>query len=141
MYNCSGGEATIVEYLIEAVEDDTLTVKVTGDGKNFGIYHHNNWQMVGTTLYLELNFKGKTFDGSMTEGSLSNIGSLAPPMRIEGTFGRQNTHHGYFRERYSTWHSTHKSHFAPALGVSLRHNYEHENRVRVACELTSIIGR
>ena len=57
-YQCNGGEASTVKYAIESVDGDTLTVKVTGDGKDFGTYRRKAWQMVGTTLYEELNYKG-----------------------------------------------------------------------------------
>ena len=75
--------------MLETVEGDALTVKVTGDGKDFGTYRRKAWQIVGTTLYEELIEEGKFFKGvnavssrslksDLGASSLSRIGDLVP---------------------------------------------------------------
>ena len=75
--------------MLETVEGDALTVKVTGDGKDFGTYRRKAWQIVGTTLYEELIEEGKFFKGvnavssrslksDVGASSLSRIGDLVP---------------------------------------------------------------
>ena len=75
--------------MLETVEGDALTVKVTGDGKDFGTYRRKAWQIVGTTLYEELIEEGKFFKGvnavssrslksDLVASSLSRIGDLVP---------------------------------------------------------------
>ena len=77
-YQCTGSKARSIEYAIEAVEGDTLTVKVSGDGADFGTYRRKAWQTVGTTQYEELIYRGKTFRGARGSAALTQIGSLVP---------------------------------------------------------------
>ena len=82
-YQCDGSGAKTVEYAIEAVEGDTLTVKVTGDGEDFGTYRRKAWQMVGTTLYEELNYKGKITKGGGNFTKMAGVGRLQPYQKFE----------------------------------------------------------
>ncbi len=76
-YQCTGGAANTVKYSVESVEGDMLTVKVTGDGKDFGTYRRKAWQMVGTTLYEELIYKGKTYQGGDAVETQTVVAALA----------------------------------------------------------------
>ncbi len=85
-YQCTGGKARSIAHSIEAVEGDTLTVKVTGDGKDFGSYRRKAWQTVGTTLYEDVSYKGKTFKNNANVNSLSGIGALVPLGNVKKRF-------------------------------------------------------
>ena len=88
-YQCTGGRASTVKYAIESVEGDTLTVKVMGDGEDFGTYRRKAWQMVGTTLYEELKYRQTSDEPSKKEtASFSSIGNLQPNSPLKGVFNR-----------------------------------------------------
>ena len=73
-YQCEGGKAKIIKYAIETSDRYTLTVKVSGDGKEFGTYRRMTWQMAGTTLFNEMMYKGKVSKGVIGSTNLSAIG-------------------------------------------------------------------
>ena len=73
-YQCEGGKAKTIKYAIETSDRDTLTVKVSGDGKEFGTYRRMAWQMAGTTLFNEMIYKGKVSKGVIGSTNLSAIG-------------------------------------------------------------------
>ena len=77
-YQCNGGKAGIMTYAIEAVEGDTLTVKVKGDGEDFGIYQRKVWQTFGTSLYESVTYRGVSYEGDKKVSLLADVGKLEP---------------------------------------------------------------
>ena len=69
-YQCKGGKAKTIKYTIETSDRDTLTVKVSGDGKDFGTYRRKTWLMAGTTLFNEIIYKGKVSKGVLGSTTL-----------------------------------------------------------------------
>ena len=82
-YQCKGGNAKTVEYVIDAVDGDTVTVRVTGDGKDHGTFRRKAWQMVGTTLFEESNYRGKPITGIDVSDKFAVIGTLQTQQKLK----------------------------------------------------------